>query len=105
MNDTENDKSPSQWLLKIIGGIEILIAGLLSLSFLSMLFGVIFTEGKPPHGHSYLVIALLFLTPFLMALWSAGIVSWQGQKYRFCVGIANCCFGAFYDFYGGFYVN
>lgn len=83
MNDTENDKSPSQWLLKIIGGIEILIAGLLSLSFLSMLFGVIFTEGKPPHGHSYLVIALLFLTPFLMALWSAGIVSWQGQNIGF----------------------
>lgn len=82
MNDTENDKSPSQWLLKIISGIEILIAGLF-LSFLSMLFGVIFTESKPPHGHSYLVIALLFLTPVLMALWSAGTVSWQGKNIGF----------------------
>lgn len=67
-NDIDKDKSPSQWLLKIIAWVELIIAGLLSLSFLSMLFVVMFRPSRPPHGHAYLMMALMFLTPILLLL-------------------------------------
>ena len=79
-NDINEDKSPSQWLLKIIAGVEFLIAGLLSVLFLMALLSIIFTKGMPNHGHGYTIFALMFLTPILLLLWSASIISWRGNN-------------------------